>query len=164
MEDFGSGQLRRQSASLIFRSRLPPPVWRHRQFQRSPLDKVLWISRPAVPWGVFYRTTPGLAQKVKILITWIRYHLSKEIGWDLYTLKNASGLSRRLLWGLCWPNESAGRAHRSCCIENGFWNTFFVKSMHFWVTNFSLRLDLEGSERWDKNSVQFNLLYGHPNT
>ena len=80
---FGSPQFQCRSASPIFRSRVPPPVWRHRGFQWSPLDKVLWISRPAVPWGVFYRTTPGLAQKVEILITCIRYHLWKEIGWDL---------------------------------------------------------------------------------
>ena len=84
--------------------------------------------------------------------------------WWSYTLENASGLSRRLLWGLCWPNESAERAHRSCCIKNGFWNMFFVKSMHFLVTNFSSRVDLEGSEGWDKKSAQFNLFYGHSNT
>ena len=45
-----------------------------------------------------------------------------------------------------------------------FGTCFLKKNMHFLVTDLSSNPDLEGSEGWDKNSVQFNLFYGHPNT
>jgi len=101
---------------------------------------------------------------VKCQVVWQVYLQLSNHGGD-HTL---SKMPQDYLEGCCGGYAGQTRAQNErtdhAVSKMDFWNTFFVKSMHFLVTDFSSRLDLEGSEGWDKKSAQFNLFYGHSNT